>query len=121
MTPRRSVRRASIDAQNKLEQCIKPTRRVSCSAVEERQSNTVVLATPKRKRRLTEELSTPTRKSQRFLCNTPKRAFQVDESVGDMGVIIEEGVVSGKQAIQLKGAVYNTNLSFHPQLINLQR
>ncbi|KAH8358677.1 hypothetical protein KR093_001700 [Drosophila rubida] len=89
LTPRRSLRRASIDATKKLEKCLKPTRRASCSAADEIQT-TAVLATPKRKRRLTEELSTPTRKSHRLLCVTPKRAVQVDESVGDMGVIIEE-------------------------------
>ncbi|KAH8310686.1 hypothetical protein KR044_002571 [Drosophila immigrans] len=88
-TPRRSVRRASMEANNKLEQCLKPTRRASCSAAVEIQPS-AALATPKRKRRLTEELSTPTRKSQRLLCTTPKGAVQLDESVGDMGIIIEE-------------------------------
>ncbi|XP_034488712.1 titin [Drosophila innubila] len=110
LTPRRSVRRASIDAKNKLEQCIKPTRRASCSAVVESQPNTAVLATPKRKRRLTEELSTPTRKSQRLLCNTPKRALQVDESVGDMGVIIEEDALSADKFLTVTDEDYGAEL-----------
>ncbi|XP_062122696.1 uncharacterized protein LOC133836318 isoform X2 [Drosophila sulfurigaster albostrigata] len=93
LTPRRSVRRASMEATNMLEQCLKPTRRASCSAAVEIPT-TAALATPKRKRRLTEELLTPSRKSQRLLCTTPKRAEPVDESVGDMGVIIEEDVVN---------------------------
>lgn len=89
MTPRRSARRASMEANIKIEQWTKPTRRASCSSVFENQTGGATLATPKRKRRLTEELSTPTRQSAR-LCNTPKRTLQVDDAVGDMGVIIEE-------------------------------
>ncbi|KAH8417281.1 hypothetical protein KR222_007876 [Zaprionus bogoriensis] len=90
LTPRRSVRRASVEASHKIEQWTKPTRRNSCSAAVESQANATTLATPKRKRRLTEELSTPTRKSLRLLCNTPKRTLQVDDAVDDMGVIVEE-------------------------------
>ncbi|XP_064553759.1 microtubule-associated protein futsch isoform X2 [Drosophila montana] len=90
LTTRRSVRRASMEASNKLEQCSKPTRRASCTASLENQVNVIAPATPKRKRRLTEELSTPTRKSLRLLIHTPKPAAEVDESVGDMGVIVEE-------------------------------
>ncbi|XP_016949413.1 titin [Drosophila biarmipes] len=86
-TPRRSTRRSSMEASNKEvpKDNNKRTRRASCSAVE---SQTDV-GTPRRKRRLTQEMSTPTRQSKRLL-NTPKREFQVDESVGDMGVILEE-------------------------------
>lgn len=90
LTTRRSVRRASMEANNKLQQCSKPTRRASCSASLENHVNVMAPATPKRKRRLTEELSTPTRKSLRFPTHTPKPAAEVDESVGDMGVIVEE-------------------------------
>lgn len=89
MTPRRSARRASMEASIKIEQWTKPTRRASCSSVVENETDAATLATPKRKRRLTEELSTPTRKSLR-LCNTPMRTLQVDDAVGDMGVIVEE-------------------------------
>lgn len=89
MTPRRSARRASMEANMKIEQWTKPTRRASCSSVFENRSDAANVATPKRKRRLTEESSTPTRRSER-LCNTPKRTFQVDDAVGDMGVIVEE-------------------------------
>lgn len=78
-----------MDATVKIEQCTKPSRRASCSAVVETKTNAATLATPKRKRRLTEESSTPTRKSQR-LCNTLKTTLHVDDAVGDMGVIIEE-------------------------------
>lgn len=96
MTPRRSARRASMEANMKIEQWTKPTRRASCSSVFENKTDAAPLATPKRKRRLTEELSTPTRKSER-LCNTPKRTLHVDDAVGDMGVIVEEDV-DGEQA-----------------------
>ncbi|XP_037722083.1 uncharacterized protein LOC119555004 isoform X2 [Drosophila subpulchrella] len=86
-TPRRSTRRSSMEAANKEvpKDNIKRSRRASCSAVES-QCN---VDTPRRKRRLTQEMSTPTRQSKRLL-NTPKRELQVDESVGDMGVILEE-------------------------------
>ncbi|EDW97312.2 titin [Drosophila yakuba] len=85
-TPRRSTRRSSMEASSKPLPEIdnKRSRRASCSAMD---SQDVV--TPRRKRRFTQELSTPTRQSMRLL-NTPKRALQVDESVGDMGVILEE-------------------------------
>ncbi|KAL7728305.1 hypothetical protein ACLKA6_007407 [Drosophila palustris] len=89
-TPRRSLRRSSIEVRKKHEQSLKPTRRASTSAVVESQRHVAVLVTPTRKRRLTEELPTTSRKSQRLLSNTPKKVLPVDESVGDMGVIIEE-------------------------------
>lgn len=120
MTPRRSVRRASMDANIKIEQCTKPSRRASYSAVVESKTNAATLATPKRKRRLTEELSTPTRKSLR-LCNTPKKPMHVDDAVGDMGVILEEdgGRAEGKLIVYLK-IKYNY-VCFSKQLIeNLQ-
>ncbi|XP_017004532.2 fap1 adhesin [Drosophila takahashii] len=86
-TPRRSTRRSSMEASNKqvLNENNKRSRRASCSAVESQPD----VGTPQRKRRLTQEMSTPTRQSKRLL-NTPKRELQVDESVGDMGVILEE-------------------------------
>ncbi|TDG46803.1 hypothetical protein AWZ03_006687 [Drosophila navojoa] len=91
VTPRRSVRRASIEASNKLdEQLARPKRRASCSSTLEHEATALATTTPKRKRRLTEELSTPTRKSVRRISTTPKAVAQVDESVGDMGVIVEE-------------------------------
>ncbi|XP_017111170.1 titin [Drosophila elegans] len=85
-TPRRSTRRSSVDTNKKTDpqDNIKRTRRASCSAVESQD-----LGTPRRKRRFTQEMSTPTRHSKRLI-NTPKREHQVDESVGDMGVILEE-------------------------------
>ncbi|XP_043656323.1 titin homolog [Drosophila teissieri] len=85
-TPRRSTRRSSMEASSKPlpENDNKRSRRASCSAMD---SQDVV--TPRRKRRFTQEMSTPTRQSMRLL-NTPKRTLQVDESVGDMGVILEE-------------------------------
>ncbi|KAM8704397.1 hypothetical protein ACLKA7_008927 [Drosophila subpalustris] len=89
-TPRRSLRRSSIEVRKKHEQSLKPTRRASTSEVVESQRHVSVLVTPTRKRRLTEELPTTSRKSQRLLSNTPKKALPVDESVGDMGVIVEE-------------------------------
>ncbi|XP_017861997.1 PREDICTED: titin isoform X2 [Drosophila arizonae] len=98
VTPRRSVRRASIEASNKLdEQLARPKRRASCSSTLEHEAAALATTTPKRKRRLTEELSTPTRKSVRRISNTPKAVAQVDESVGDMGVIVEE-----EDAVQLE-------------------
>jgi len=86
-TPRRSTRRSSMEAAKKEvpKDNNKRSRRASCSAVE-RQCD---VGTPRRKRRLTQEMSTPTRQSK-LLLNTPKREHQVDESVGDMGVILEE-------------------------------
>ncbi|XP_044313262.1 uncharacterized protein LOC108040443 [Drosophila rhopaloa] len=86
-TPRRSSRRSSVDANKKVvsEDNSKRTRRASCSALESQE-----VSTPRRKRRFTQEMSTPTRQSKRLM-NTPKRENQVDESVGDMGVILEEG------------------------------
>ncbi|XP_060650386.1 microtubule-associated protein futsch isoform X2 [Drosophila nasuta] len=109
LTPRRSVRRASMEATNKLEQCLKPTRRASCSAAVEIPTTTA-LATPKRKRRLTEELLTPSRKSQRLLCTTPKRAAPIDESVGDMGAIIEEDGVNADVLPIVTDEDYGTEL-----------
>ncbi|EDW85115.1 uncharacterized protein Dwil_GK12783 [Drosophila willistoni] len=82
MTPRRSVRRASMEASQKLEQ---PKRRASCSAME---LEIPSVATPKRQRRLSEELLTPKRQSKRLL-STPKRNLPVDNAVGDMAVIVE--------------------------------
>ncbi|KAH8338937.1 hypothetical protein KR074_005787 [Drosophila pseudoananassae] len=85
-TPRRSSRRASMEATKKAETDTtkKLKRRASYSAVERQESTT-----PRRKRRVSEEVSTPTRHSKRLL-NTPKKPLAVDESVGDMGVIVEE-------------------------------
>ncbi|XP_017039675.1 microtubule-associated protein futsch [Drosophila ficusphila] len=85
-TPRRSTRKSSVDASRMAltEVNKKPTRRASCSAVESQD-----LGTPRRKRRFSQEMSTPTRQSKRLM-NTPKRNLPVDESVGDMGVILEE-------------------------------
>ncbi|XP_032584114.1 microtubule-associated protein futsch isoform X3 [Drosophila mojavensis] len=98
VTPRRSMRRASIEASNKLdEQLSRPKRRASCSSTLEHEATALATTTPKRKRRLTEELSTSTRKSVRRISNTPKAVAQVDESVGDMGVIVEE-----EDAVQLE-------------------
>lgn len=62
------------------------TRRASCSALDS--GAQAVAGTPRRKRRFTEEMGTPTRQSKRLM--TPKRALPVDESIGDMGVIVEE-------------------------------
>ncbi|KAH8353851.1 hypothetical protein KR084_008938 [Drosophila pseudotakahashii] len=86
-TPRRSTRRSSMEASNKqvFNENNKRSRRASCSAV----NSQTDVGTPQRKRRLTQEMSTPTRQSKRLL-NTPKRELPVDESVGDMGVILEE-------------------------------
>ncbi|XP_032579487.1 titin [Drosophila sechellia] len=85
-TPRRSTRRSSMEASSKTlpEKDNKRSRRASCSAMDSQ-----VAVTPRRKRRFTQEMSTPTRQSLRIL-NTPKRELQMDESVGDMGVILEE-------------------------------
>lgn len=105
VTPRRSVRRASIEANNKLdEQLARPKRRASCSSTLGHEATALAATTPKRKRRLTEELSTPTRKSVRLISNTPKAVAQVDESVGDMGVIVEE-----EDAVQLEGEQQNAS------------
>ncbi|KRF78890.1 microtubule-associated protein futsch isoform X2 [Drosophila virilis] len=106
LTTRRSVRRASMEASNKLQQCSKPTRRASCSASLENQVNVMASATPKRKRRLTEELSTPARKSLRLPTHTPKPAAEVDESVGDMGVIVEE-----EDALQIEDEDYGNEVT----------
>lgn len=59
-------------------------RRASYSAVERQD-----VTTPRRKRRPSEDMSTPTRQSMRLL-NTPKKPSGLDESVGDMGIIVEE-------------------------------
>ncbi|KAH8276821.1 hypothetical protein KR026_001383 [Drosophila bipectinata] len=85
-TPRRSSRRASMEASKKAETDTtkKLKRRASYSAVERHEATT-----PRRKRRVSEDVSTPTRQSKRLL-NTPKKTLAVDESVGDMGVIVEE-------------------------------
>ncbi|XP_033166878.1 titin isoform X2 [Drosophila mauritiana] len=85
-TPRRSTRRSSMEASSKTlpEKDNKRSRRASCSAMDSQGA-----VTPRRKRRFTQEMSTPTRQSLRIL-NTPKRELQMDESVGDMGVILEE-------------------------------
>ncbi|XP_070137985.1 fap1 adhesin isoform X2 [Drosophila bipectinata] len=85
-TPRRSSRRASMEASKKAETDTtkKLKRRASYSAVERHDATT-----PRRKRRVSEDVSTPTRQSKRLL-NTPKKTLAVDESVGDMGVIVEE-------------------------------
>ncbi|KAH8326380.1 hypothetical protein KR067_006081 [Drosophila pandora] len=85
-TPRRSTRRASMEASKKAETDTtkKLKRRASYSAVERQE-----VTTPRRKRRTSEDQSTPTRQSMRLL-NTPKKTLAVDESVGDMGIIVEE-------------------------------
>ncbi|XP_026851169.1 titin isoform X2 [Drosophila persimilis] len=105
-TPRRSTRRASVEVnsgQNVIGQC---TRRASCSA-----ADTQALATPTRKRRLTEEMGTPTRQSKRLL-NTPKRTNLVDESVGDMGVIVEEAAPADeKEKAAAEDEDYGTELA----------
>ncbi|XP_033150961.1 uncharacterized protein LOC117135097 isoform X2 [Drosophila busckii] len=86
---RRSSRRASLDLSSKLgvELTIKSSRRASFSTVSVASSPIMTL---KRKRSLTEELATPTQKSDRLICNTSKRSLLVDEAVYDMGVIVEE-------------------------------
>lgn len=92
-TPRRSTRRSSMEASSKAlpEKDNKRSRRASCSAMDSQ-----VAVTPRRKRQFTQEMSTPTRQSLRIK-NTPNRELQVDESVGDMGVILEEvGSEDGK-------------------------
>ncbi|KQS39102.1 uncharacterized protein Dere_GG19927 [Drosophila erecta] len=85
-TPQRSTRRSSLESRSKVlpEKDNKRSRRASCSAM-----NSQDVVTPRRKRRFTQEMATPTRQSMRLL-KTPKGALQVDESVGDMGVILEE-------------------------------
>ncbi|KAH8369454.1 hypothetical protein KR009_011270 [Drosophila setifemur] len=86
-TPRRSLRRASMEATKnsaKVESTKKPVRRASCSSVGSQE-----ISTPRRKTSLTEAMPAPSRQSSRLI-NTPKRAHKMDESVGDMGVIVEE-------------------------------
>ncbi|XP_052859553.1 titin [Drosophila gunungcola] len=65
---RRSLRRLSVDQRELTTTPRRSTRRSSVD---------------------TNKWSTPTRHSKRLM-NTPKREHQVDESVGDMGVILEE-------------------------------
>ncbi|XP_032592832.1 titin isoform X2 [Drosophila grimshawi] len=95
LTPRRSARLQSMELGKQ------PTRRASCSAALESLAESSVLATPKRKRRLTENMSTPTRKSLRLPSHTRKRSAQLDESVGDMGVVVEEMAAEQAEADKL--------------------
>ncbi|XP_033232697.1 titin isoform X2 [Drosophila pseudoobscura] len=105
-TPRRSTRRASVEVNSDQNVIGQRTRRASCSA-----ADTQALATPTRKRRLTEEMGTPTRQSKRLL-NTPKRTNLVDESVGDMGVIVEEAAPADeKEKAAAEDEDYGTELA----------
>ncbi|XP_030374851.1 titin [Scaptodrosophila lebanonensis] len=83
LTPRRSTRRASVDVVVGALNSNKPTRRASCSACD-------LPTTPKRNRRLSDDVqATPTRYSKRLL-STPKRGAQLDEAIDNMGAIVEE-------------------------------
>ncbi|XP_034130930.1 titin isoform X3 [Drosophila guanche] len=104
-TPRRSTRRASVEVNSEQAGISQRTRRASFSSVD-----TQALATPTRKRRLTEDMGTPTRKSKRLL-NTPKRANLVDESVGDMGVIVEETAPADEEKAATEDEDYGTELA----------
>ncbi|BFF90107.1 titin [Drosophila madeirensis] len=105
ITPRRSTRRASVEVNSEQAPIRQRTRRASFSSVD-----TQALATPTRKRRLTEDMGTPTRQSKRLL-NTPKRANLVDESVGDMGVIVEEAAPADEEKAATEDEDYGTELA----------
>ncbi|KAH8346968.1 hypothetical protein KR059_003621 [Drosophila kikkawai] len=86
-TRRGSVGASSSQSETKTEGSKRSTRRASCSAlVEDNQES----GTPRRKRRFSEQMSTPTRQSKRLMMNTPKATLPVDDSMDDMGVIVEE-------------------------------
>ncbi|KAH8291971.1 hypothetical protein KR054_002788 [Drosophila jambulina] len=87
ITRRDSVGAINSQAETKTDGIKRATRRASCSALVDTQE---VSGTPRRKRRLSEQMCTPTRQSKRLMMNTPKTTVQVDDSIGDMGVIVEE-------------------------------
>ncbi|XP_022213660.2 titin homolog [Drosophila obscura] len=103
-TPRRSTRRASVEVKCEKDAISQRTRRASFSS-----ADTQALATPTRKRRLTEDMGTPTRQSKRLL-NTPKRTNLVDESVGDMGAIVEEVATADDERAAAEDEDYGTEL-----------